>query len=149
MARPTIEYNIWYRLVDSKDWHTIKIKYTATTEVTINHLRPGSEYEFMVLAQNSFGDGVFSKPIRYFTKRHCKLDDRYICGLLKSISVSLFQLVTNSKLISINSQSNPLLKSALHKVSNWFAPTKDITMSAGHHQNTATTFYGSTSSSST
>lgn len=73
MARPTIEYIIWYRLVDSKDWRTTSIKYPQVTEVTIDHLQPGREYEFMVLAQNSFGDGVFSKPIRYSTKRHCEL----------------------------------------------------------------------------
>lgn len=35
---------------------------------TISNLEPGSEYEFMVLSQDRFGDGMFSKTFRYFTK---------------------------------------------------------------------------------
>lgn len=72
VARPTVEYNVWYRLVDSKDWHTMQIKYPAVSEVTIDYLAPGKIYEFLVLSKSTYGDGVFSKPFRYFTKRHCE-----------------------------------------------------------------------------
>lgn len=71
---PAVEYNVWYRLVDSKDWQTIRVPNPNITEVIVDHLKPGSEYEFMILAQtNQMGQGVFSQPMRYFTKRYCKL----------------------------------------------------------------------------
>lgn len=37
-------------------------------QATITNLEPGQEYEFMVLSQDRFGDGMFSKAFRYFTK---------------------------------------------------------------------------------
>lgn len=37
-------------------------------QATISNLEPGHEYEFMVLSQDRFGDGMFSKTFRYFTK---------------------------------------------------------------------------------
>lgn len=37
-------------------------------QATITNLEPGREYEFMVLSQDRFGDGMFSKTFRYFTK---------------------------------------------------------------------------------
>lgn len=37
-------------------------------QATITNLEPGKEYEFMVLSQDRFGDGMFSKAFRYFTK---------------------------------------------------------------------------------
>lgn len=37
-------------------------------QATITNLEPGHEYEFMVLSQDRFGDGMFSKTFRYFTK---------------------------------------------------------------------------------
>lgn len=36
-------------------------------EATIEHLMPGREYEFMVLSQDKYGDGMFSKQIRIAT----------------------------------------------------------------------------------
>lgn len=36
-------------------------------ELTINNLLPGTEYEFMVLSQDRFGDGMFSKPHKFYT----------------------------------------------------------------------------------
>lgn len=35
---------------------------------TITNLEPGKEYEFMVLSEDRFGDGMFSKAFRTFTK---------------------------------------------------------------------------------
>lgn len=37
-------------------------------QATITNLEPGREYEFMVLSQDRFGDGMFSKTFRYYTK---------------------------------------------------------------------------------
>lgn len=36
-------------------------------QANITNLEPGCEYEFMVLSQDRFGDGMFSKTYRYFT----------------------------------------------------------------------------------
>jgi immunoglobulin superfamily member 9B len=38
-------------------------------EGTINNLEPDKEYEVMILCQDKYGDGTFSKTFRYFTKR--------------------------------------------------------------------------------
>lgn len=35
---------------------------------TVKNLQPGNEYEFMVLSQDQYGEGMFSKSFRYFTK---------------------------------------------------------------------------------
>lgn len=42
-------------------------------EVTITNLEPGHEYEFMVLSQDRYGDGMFSKAFKYWTKRKTQL----------------------------------------------------------------------------
>lgn len=36
-------------------------------EMTIDNLLPATEYEFMVLSQDRFGDGMFSKSYKFFT----------------------------------------------------------------------------------
>lgn len=66
--RQYLEYIIWYRLADAPEWRTSKVSNKHVLEVTITNLLPGKEYEFMVLCQDSFGDGMFSKAFRYFTK---------------------------------------------------------------------------------
>lgn len=38
-------------------------------EATIQNLQPGLEYEFMVLSQDKYGDGMFSKTLRFSTQR--------------------------------------------------------------------------------
>lgn len=112
VARPTIEYNVWYRLVDSRDWHTMQIKYPAISEVTIDYLAPGKIYEFMVLSKSNYGDGVFSKPFRYFTKRHCKCQDRELS--VEPILIFLsFQPEINSNPFPTKNPSSPLPKWAL------------------------------------
>lgn len=67
--RPNLEYTVWYRLTDAQEWRTMRIVQKHVMEATIPHLLPGREYEFMVLSQDKYGDGMFSKPFRYPTQR--------------------------------------------------------------------------------
>uniref|UniRef100_U5ETE2 Putative neuronal cell adhesion molecule n=1 Tax=Corethrella appendiculata TaxID=1370023 RepID=U5ETE2_9DIPT len=66
--RQYLEYIIWYRLADAAEWRTLKISNKHVLEATITNLEPHREYEFMVLCQDNYGDGMFSKSFRYFTK---------------------------------------------------------------------------------
>lgn len=50
----------------------MRILTNSMMEASITNLEPGREYEFMVLSQDRYGDGMFSKTFKYFTKR--KLD---------------------------------------------------------------------------
>jgi len=47
-------------------------------EGTITNLEPGREYEFMVLSQDRYGDGMFSKTYRYYTKREFVGNSKFI-----------------------------------------------------------------------
>ncbi|XP_031624013.1 protein borderless isoform X4 [Contarinia nasturtii] len=77
--RPYLEYVVWYRLADATEWRTLRMlthppvrSYenfnNQNMHATVTNLEPGREYEFMVLSQDRFGDGMFSKTFRYFTK---------------------------------------------------------------------------------
>lgn len=76
--RPYLEYVVWYRLADATEWRTLRMlqrqpvhdyeNFNLPMSATISNLEPGREYEFMVLSQDRFGDGMFSKTFRYFTK---------------------------------------------------------------------------------
>lgn len=57
-----------YRPTDTSEWRTMKILSRKITEATVNNLHPGREYEFMVLSQDKYGDGMFSKALRIFTQ---------------------------------------------------------------------------------
>lgn len=69
---------VWYRLADATEWRTVRVltrtpnrsyeNFNTAMHATITNLEPGKEYEFMVLSQDRFGDGMFSKTFRYFTK---------------------------------------------------------------------------------
>lgn len=59
---------VWYRLSDATEWRTMRMLTKHHMQATITNLEPGREYEFMVLSQDRFGDGMFSKAFRYFTK---------------------------------------------------------------------------------
>lgn len=67
--RPNLEYTVWYRLSDAPEWRTLRVLEKTQMEATVQHLLPGREYEFMVLSQDKYGDGMFSKPYRFQTKR--------------------------------------------------------------------------------
>lgn len=66
--RQYLEYIIWYRPTDGIEWRTFKVSNKHMLEATITNLQPAKEYEFMVLCQDNYGDGMFSKAFRYFTK---------------------------------------------------------------------------------
>lgn len=66
--RPNLEYTVWYRLTESPEWRTLRIMQKNIMEATIQNLQPGREYEFMVLSQDKYGDGMFSKTIRFSTQ---------------------------------------------------------------------------------
>lgn len=68
--RPNLEYIIWYRPSNTAEWRTLKA-FNSKINIqmaTVKNLRPGNEYEFMVLCQDQYGEGMFSKSFRYFTK---------------------------------------------------------------------------------
>lgn len=59
---------MWYRQTNATEWRTMRMVSKNQMQATITNLEPGQEYEFMVLSQDRFGDGMFSKAFRYFTK---------------------------------------------------------------------------------
>ncbi|CAD7080232.1 unnamed protein product [Hermetia illucens] len=66
--RPHLEYVVWYRMTNATEWRTMRPHMKNMMEATITNLQPGCEYEFMVLSQDQYGDGMFSKSFRYYTK---------------------------------------------------------------------------------
>lgn len=66
--RPNLEYTVWYRLSNAPEWRTLRILQQNVMEATIQNLLPDHEYEFMVLSQDKYGDGMFSKQIRFSTQ---------------------------------------------------------------------------------
>ncbi|XP_022231604.2 protein borderless isoform X2 [Drosophila obscura] len=66
--RPNLEYTVWYRLTEAPEWRTMRVVDKNVMEATIQHLVPGKEYEFMVLSQDKYGDGMFSKQFRFQTQ---------------------------------------------------------------------------------
>ncbi|EDW04279.1 GH10067 [Drosophila grimshawi] len=66
--RPNQEYTVWYRLSDAPEWRTLRILDKSVMEATVQHLLPGRDYEFMVLSQDKYGDGMFSKQFRFQTQ---------------------------------------------------------------------------------
>uniref|UniRef100_A0A0K8WJZ6 Protein turtle n=1 Tax=Bactrocera latifrons TaxID=174628 RepID=A0A0K8WJZ6_BACLA len=67
--RPNLEYTVWYRLTESPEWRTMRILQKNIMEATIQNLQPGHEYEIMVLSQDKYGDGMFSKTLRFSTQQ--------------------------------------------------------------------------------
>lgn len=56
-------------MADAAEWRTMRVMSNGMMEATVRNLEPGQEYEFMVLSQDRYGDGMFSKSYRYHTKR--------------------------------------------------------------------------------
>lgn len=67
--RSYLEYVVWYRLSEAAEWRTMKLLSRHMMEATLTNLEAGREYEFMVLSQDRYGDGMFSKAFKYWTKR--------------------------------------------------------------------------------
>lgn len=66
--RAHVNYSVWYRPVESKEWKTYPVPPYMYLEARIEDLDPGREYEFMILCKDQKGDGLFSKAIRLWTK---------------------------------------------------------------------------------
>jgi immunoglobulin superfamily member 9B len=66
--RPDLKFSVWYRPVDAMEWRTHQEDSSTSYQSTIENLEPGREYEFMVLSQDRYNDGLFSKAFRYRTK---------------------------------------------------------------------------------
>lgn len=66
--RPELKFTVWYRLSDGMEWRTHSVRGSKKYEATVENLEPGREYEFMVLSQDRYNDGLFSRPYRYKTK---------------------------------------------------------------------------------
>lgn len=67
-VRADLKFSIWYRPADHDEWRTHNVNYSNKYESTIENLEPGRDYEFMVLSQDRYNDGLFSKPFRFRTK---------------------------------------------------------------------------------
>ncbi|KAK3923149.1 Protein turtle [Frankliniella fusca] len=61
------DYTIWYREATFTNWSQIPVTPPGSTQVTINHLTPGTMYEFQVIGKNALGDGMLSKVIQIQT----------------------------------------------------------------------------------
>lgn len=70
-VRPYLEYVVWYRQSEATEWRTMRILSNHVMQATVFNLEPDHEYEFMVLSQDRYGDGLFSKAFKYQTKREC------------------------------------------------------------------------------
>lgn len=55
-----------------QEWRTHQVKSINKYESSIENLEPGKEYEFMVLSQDRYNDGLFSKAFRFRTKGECE-----------------------------------------------------------------------------
>ncbi|XP_063709188.1 protein borderless [Culicoides brevitarsis] len=64
--RSYLSYHVWFRSVIAQEWRATKAD--TDTEKTIYNLEPSHEYEFMVLSQDRYGDGLFSRAFKYATK---------------------------------------------------------------------------------
>ncbi|KAL3267564.1 hypothetical protein HHI36_011683 [Cryptolaemus montrouzieri] len=67
--RVNVNYSIWYKPVESKEWKTYYVPRSSYLDATIENLDPGREYEFMVLCRDERGEGLFSKAIKLWTKK--------------------------------------------------------------------------------
>ncbi|CAH1159788.1 unnamed protein product [Phaedon cochleariae] len=66
--RVNVDFSIWYKRRDNTEWKTFPVPTTKVLEATITNLEPATEYEFMVLCKDDYGDGLFSKSILVWTK---------------------------------------------------------------------------------
>ncbi|KAI8118003.1 Protein borderless [Lucilia cuprina] len=130
--RPNLEYTVWYRLTDAPEWRTMRIVQKNVMEATIQHLQPGREYEFMVLSQDKYGDGMFSKQFRFSTQPSSKVtavEDNV--GVVESTRVEYTQhrepssssdndnTNNNNPLPSTGSLSAPWNLSAINNQQGW------------------------------
>jgi hypothetical protein len=46
-----------------ESWQTVRVVPIDSLSVVVHRLRPSTVYQFMVLARNQLGEGLFSQPI--------------------------------------------------------------------------------------
>ena len=61
------EYTIWYRETGAPDWLQVPVVPSGSTQLTINRLTPGTEFEFRIAGRNTLGDGMLSDIIKIST----------------------------------------------------------------------------------
>ncbi|XP_063622283.1 protein borderless isoform X1 [Cydia splendana] len=57
------EYTVWYRERAAHEWRTLRLLSRGITEASLTNLRASTPHELRVLATDSLGDGLFSKPL--------------------------------------------------------------------------------------
>ncbi|XP_063375024.1 protein borderless [Cydia amplana] len=57
------EYTVWYRERAAHEWRTLRLLSRGVTEASLTNLRASTPHELRVLATDSLGDGLFSKPL--------------------------------------------------------------------------------------
>ncbi|XP_047991056.1 protein borderless-like [Leguminivora glycinivorella] len=57
------EYTVWYRERAAHEWRTLRLLSRGVTEASLTGLRSATPHELRVLATDSLGDGLFSKPL--------------------------------------------------------------------------------------
>lgn len=75
--RPDLKFSVWYRPSDAQEWRTHQVRSSTKYESTIEKLESGREYEFMVLSQDRYNDGLFSRAFRYRTKGEIRVELRF------------------------------------------------------------------------
>ncbi|XP_055376358.1 protein borderless [Condylostylus longicornis] len=110
--RPNLEYTVMYRLSEAPEWRIARVG--SKLQATIKNLRPGREYEFMVLSQDPSGDGMFSRMFRHATKP--KVNDY--------IEPELFQAPAMSTTMPTESTISPTFPSFN------FGPPQNLTVKA-------------------
>lgn len=61
------EYTIWYREAGTQEWLQVPVAPSGSTQMTINRLTPGTEYEFRIAGRNTLGDGMLSDIMKVKT----------------------------------------------------------------------------------
>lgn len=57
------DYTIYYKEGGKEEWTQLPVQPAGTTQITVNALKPGAQYEFKVVGKNALGDGLMSKPV--------------------------------------------------------------------------------------
>lgn len=121
--RPNLEYTVWYRLTDAPEWRTMRIIQKNIMEATIQHLLAGREYEFMVLSQDKYGDGMFSKQFRFSTQpassKVTSDNDNDVSNIESAIEHSQQRETNSNPLPSTGSLSAPWNLSAINNQQGW------------------------------
>jgi len=88
---PVTGYHVQRRLVGDKSrWETVNAKPITAMEFVVDQLKPRSEYQFRVAAENGRGRGDYSEPSQ---SMECPPDieaERYPVGALQRYCIVLY-----------------------------------------------------------